>query len=161
MGPEAEVVGSGSARPVVMSTPDNKPHGKSPLAEIPFNYANFIFSTSSTPLKPTPTPSISIPFGTISNPKQKQPIIYETTTTSAPITSETTVTEPPQIPPTLLSQIINPTKNTTFEQPPTITNEQPYEPTQPQTTKTFPTDSQLSQLKKPSETIHSIDTHYS
>lgn len=71
MGPEAKFVGSGTARKAEVSTPHTRPHGKSPLAKDPFNSACSIISASFTPLQPSPTPSISIPFGTISNPRQK------------------------------------------------------------------------------------------
>ena len=47
MGQEAEVVGSGS--PKSAEGYADRPHGKSPLAETPFNSTRPAFSTSSTP----------------------------------------------------------------------------------------------------------------
>lgn len=95
MGLEAKVVGCGGHRSTEVCTVQNRPHGKSPLVESHFSSSHFFISTSYTPLQPTPTPFISIPFGTIFNPKQKQPSVSETTTTLVPKTSETTLTEPP------------------------------------------------------------------
>lgn len=158
MGPEAEVIGSESGRPVFVSTPHTRPHGKSPLTKNPFNSACFAFSTSCTLLQPSPTPSPSIPSGTISTPMQKQsivsekittliPTIFSTTTTTIPLISETTTTFVP-------TTTEPPTKNTTsehnptVEQPcehPTITTEQSSEPTDPPTLETFPTNPQLNQ----------------
>lgn len=47
MGPEAEVVGSGSPKSAEVYV--DRPHGKSSLAETPFNSTRPAFLTSSTP----------------------------------------------------------------------------------------------------------------
>lgn len=127
MRPKVEAVGSGRAKPTEVSTAQNRPHGNSPLVETFFN-SDIIFNTiSSTPLQPTPTPSISIPFRTISNPKQKQPIVSETITTYVPKPSENTIPEPPQIPKSILSQIISQSADAPPEHPTIITTEQSSE----------------------------------
>ncbi|XP_050889474.1 uncharacterized protein LOC127094724 [Lathyrus oleraceus] len=114
-----------------------------PLQPIPPTSLSIPFGTISTPISkqlsisvtittPTPTISVTIPIliPTISESTitTTVPIIYETTTTTTPIT---TVTNLPQIPQILLSQILNPNESIRPEQTPTIKTEQPFEPTPP------------------------------
>lgn len=109
---------------------------------------HFLFHT---PLQPIPPPSLYIPFRTITTPISKQPSLFVTITTHVPslsvtipiiiestitiivpILSETITTapvtttiNPPQIPPTFLSQFLDPNENTTPEQTSIIIIEQP------------------------------------
>lgn len=72
MGPEVEAIGYGSAKPTEVPTAQNRPHGKSPLVDTLFNSYHFVNTNSFTPLQPTLIPYVSIPFGTISNPKENK-----------------------------------------------------------------------------------------
>lgn len=132
--PEVEGKSSMSSDETGAHPAQRKPNDNYPMNETSLSSIHYVNTTLYIPLQLTQRPSVSIPFGTISNPKQKQPIVPETIITYAlePFNlkpSEIIVSGPPQIPKILISQILNQPNDapsdhstvTTTEQPPELT----------------------------------------
>lgn len=107
--PILEAIGTRSKTPNQTKVPlaQKQPFGKSLITKTSLSFVHSDNNTSYTPLEPSPRPYVSIPFRTISNLKQKQTIVSETITTSVTEPSNPKPFEPPQIPKTIISEILN------------------------------------------------------